>query len=171
LKRGGLAVGVLWILHSAAQAQSDPLLLRISPLLEERISPRQDKEGAIFVTGQRLIIQPDLNTVIEGQARLRKPGLSVRADRLEYEQGQDTIAASGGIQINKPGSQFQGSELKLQVDSFQGALNQPTFEILAMVRTALRHNWNSLIRPAPWCTRPLTPLAAERLAQIGCLHG
>jgi len=124
-----MAVGVLWILQGAAQAQSDPLLLRSSPLLEERISPRQDKEGAVFVTGQRLIIQPDLKAVIEGQAHLRKPGMSLRADRLEYEQSQDTVAASGGIQINRPGSQFQGSELKLQVDSFQGALNQATFEI------------------------------------------
>ena len=124
-----MTVGVLWLLLGAAQAQSDPVFLRSSPLLEERISPRQDKEGAVFVTGQRMTIQPDLNTVIEGQARLRKPGLSLRADRLVYEQSQDTIAATGGIQLNKPGSQFQGSELKLQVDSFQGALNQPTFEI------------------------------------------
>jgi len=125
-----MALGFLWVLQGAALAQSDPpLLLRSSPLLDEVISPRQDKEGAIFVTGQRLIIRPDLNTVIEGQARLRKPGLSLQADRLEYAQSQDTIAASGGIQINKPGSQFQGSDLKLQVDSFQGSLNQPTFEI------------------------------------------
>jgi LPS-assembly protein len=62
-----MAVGVLWVLQGAAQAQSEPLLLRSSPLLEERMSPRQAKEGAIFVSGQRLIIQPDLNTVIEGQ--------------------------------------------------------------------------------------------------------
>jgi LPS-assembly protein len=124
-----MAVGVLWVLQGAAQAQSEPLLLRSSPLLEERISPRQGKEGAIFVSGQRLIIQPDLNTVIEGQARLRKPGLSLRADRMVYDQSQDVLEASGSIQLNRAGSQFQGSELRLQVDSFQGALNKPTYEI------------------------------------------
>ena len=129
LKHAGLAAGVLWVLQGAAHAQSEPLLLRSSPLLEERISPRQDKEGAIFVSGQRLIIQPDLNTVIEGQARLRKPGLSLGADRMVYDQSQDVLEASGSIQLNRAGSQFQGSELRLQVDSFQGALNQPTYEI------------------------------------------
>ncbi len=124
-----MVVGVLWALQGTAQAQSEPLLLRSSPLLEERISPRQNKEGAIFVSGQRLIIQPDLNTVIEGQARLRKPGLSLRADRMVYDQSQDVLEASGSIQLNRAGSQFQGSELRLQVDSFQGALNKPTYEI------------------------------------------
>jgi LPS-assembly protein len=124
-----MGVCVLWILQGAAQAQSEPLLLRSSPLLEERISPRQAKEGAIFVSGQRLIIQPDLNTVIEGQARLRKPGLSLGADRMVYDQSQDVLEASGSIQLNRAGSQFQGSELRLQVDSFQGALNKPTYEI------------------------------------------
>ncbi|WP_353238029.1 LPS assembly protein LptD [Limnohabitans sp.] len=128
-KHGGMVVGVLWALQGTAQAQSEPLLLRSSPLLEERISPRQNKEGAIFVSGQRLIIQPDLNTVIEGQARLRKPGLSLRADRMVYDQSQDVLEASGSIQLNRAGSQFQGSELRLQVDSFQGALNKPTYEI------------------------------------------
>jgi LPS-assembly protein len=117
------------LLQGAVHAQSEPLALRSSPLLEERISPRQDKEGAVFVTGQRMLVQPDLRTVVEGTANLRKPGLSLRADRMVYEQSQDVLAASGGIQINRAGSQFQGTELKLQVDSFQGTLEKPTFEI------------------------------------------
>lgn len=129
LKLGGFAVGVALLLPSGAHAQSDPLILRSSPLLEERISTRQDKEGAVFVTGQRLVVQPDLRTVVDGAANLRKPGLSLRADRLVYEQSQDVLTASGGIQISRAGSQFQGSELKLQVDSFQGTLEKPTFQI------------------------------------------
>ena len=124
-----MVAGLLLVLQGAALAQSDPVLLRSSPLLAERISPRQDKEGAVFVSGQRLIVQPDLNTVIEGQAHLRKPGLSMRADRMVYDQSQDVLEALGGVQLNRPGSQFQGSQLRLQVDSFQGALNRPTFEI------------------------------------------
>lgn len=122
-------MGVALLLQGVAHSQSAPLVLRSSTLLEENISPRQDKEGAVFVTGQSLVVQPDLRTVVDGAANLRKPGLSLRADRMVYEQSQDVVAASGGIQINRAGSQFKGSELKLQVDSFQGTLDQPTFEI------------------------------------------
>lgn len=112
-----------------AQALAEPVWLRTSPLLEESISDRQAKEGAVFVSGERLVIRPDLDTVIDGQASLRKPGLSLRADRLLYTQSQAVLEAMGGIQLNRPGSQFQGSELKLQVDSFQGTLKSPTFQI------------------------------------------
>jgi LPS-assembly protein len=55
----------------------------------------------------------------------------MRADRLVYDQSQDVLDANGTIRLNRPGSQFQGTELKLQVDSFQGALNKPTFEFFA----------------------------------------
>lgn len=124
-----MTVGVLWLLQGAAHAQEAPLLLRSSPLLEEKISPRQGQEGAVFISGQRLVMQPDLSTLMEGDVRLRKPGLSMRADRMVYDESQDVLEASGGVQLNRPGSQFQGAELKLQVDSFQGALDQPTFQI------------------------------------------
>ena len=104
-------------------------MLRSSPLLEERITLRQNQEGAVFVSGQRLVMQPDLNTVLEGDASLRKPGLSMRADRLVYDQSQDVLEASGAIQLNRPGSQFHGTALNLKVDSFQGTLDKPRFEI------------------------------------------
>lgn len=52
----------------------------------------------------------------------------MRADRMVYDQSQDILEAAGGIRIHRAGSQFQGSELKLQVDSFQGSLAKPQFE-------------------------------------------
>lgn len=126
-----MVVCAAWLLHTAAVAQTDRLLLRSSPLLEEDISARQTKEGTVFVSGERLVIRPDLNTIVDGQASLRKPGLSMRADRLVYDQSQDVLEANGTIRLNRPGSQFQGSELKLQVDSFQGTLQKPTFQFFA----------------------------------------
>lgn len=127
----GVALGGLLQLHTLVQAQDSPVVLRSSPLLEERISLRQNQEGAVFVSGRRLVMQPDLNTVLEGDARLRKPGLSMRADRLVYDQSQDVLEGYGAIQLNRPGSQFHGTTLNLKVDSFQGALAEPRFEIFA----------------------------------------
>lgn len=124
-------MGVAVLLHSAAHAQAEGLVLRSSPLLEERISQRQDKEGAVFLSGQRLVVRPDLDTVVEGQASLRKPGVSMQADRMAYDQSQDVLQAAGGIRIYRAGSLFQGSALQLQVDSFQGTMAQPRFEFFA----------------------------------------
>jgi LPS-assembly protein len=103
--------------------------LRSSPLLEETISQRQAQEGAVYIQGQNLRVRPDLDMVIEGGASLRKPGVSVQAGRLSFDQSQDVVEASGQVRLSRPGSLLTGPRLTLQVDSFQGTLTQPTFEL------------------------------------------
>ena len=118
-----------------AQTQSVPstsppgLVLRSSPMLEESISMRQAQEGAIYLQGQRLRVRPDLDLVIEGQASIRKPGVSIQAGRLSFDQSQDVVEATGLVRLNRPGSLLTGPKLTLQIDSFQGTLTQPTFEL------------------------------------------
>jgi len=118
-----------------AQAQGVPapkppgLVLRSSPLLEESISQRQEQEGAIYLQGQRLRVRPDLDMVIEGEASIRKPGVSIQAGQLSFDQSQDVVEATGQVRLSRPGSLLTGPKLILQVDSFQGTLTQPTFEL------------------------------------------
>ena len=104
------------------------LVLRSSPMLEEAISQRQDQEGAVYLQGQRLRVRPDMDMVVEGEASIRKPGVSIQADRLSFDQSQDVVEATGQVRLNRPGSLLTGLKLKLQMDSFQGTLTQPTFE-------------------------------------------
>jgi LPS-assembly protein len=112
-----------------ASAPLPGLVLRSSPLLEEAISQRQEQEGAVYLQGQRLRVRPDLDMVIEGEASLRKPGVSVQAGRLSFDQSQDVVEATGQVRLSRPGSLLTGPQLTLQVDSFQGTLTQPTFEL------------------------------------------
>ena len=105
------------------------LVLRSSPMLEEAISQRQEQEGAIYLQGQRLRVRPDLDLVVEGEASIRKPGVSIQAGRLSFDQSQDVVEATGQVRLNRPGSVLTGPKLTLQVDSFQGTLTQPTFEL------------------------------------------
>jgi LPS-assembly protein len=112
-----------------AAAPLPSLVLRSSPLLEEAISQRQVQEGAVYLQGQRLRVRPDLDMVIEGEASIRKPGVSVQAGRLSFDQSQDVVEATGQVRLNRPGSLLTGPQLTLQVDSFQGTLTQPTFEL------------------------------------------
>lgn len=131
-----LAMGALWLAlgalpHALAQQPglSPGLVLRSSPLLEETISKRQAEEGGVYLQGQRLRLRPDLDTLVEGHASIRKPGLSIQADRLSFDQSQDVVEAAGQVRMNRPSSLLTGPRLRLQVDSFQGTLSQAAFEL------------------------------------------
>ncbi|OYU32664.1 MAG: LPS biosynthesis protein [Comamonadaceae bacterium PBBC2] len=120
---------MLCALGSQAQAQGTGLSLRSSPMLEERISERQRSEGAIFVGGDQVTARPDMDMVIDGQATVRRPGLAIKADHILYDQSQDIVNAEGHVRLSRDGSMFEGPRLKLQVDSFQGTFETPTFEL------------------------------------------
>lgn len=122
-------VAVLGFVHAGLQAETSGLVLRTSPLIEAFVTERQSQEGAVYLGGQSLTVRPDLDVVIEGQASMRKPGLSIQAERLSYDQSQDVVEATGQVRIYRTGSLFAGPQLKLQVDSFQGFLAQPRFEL------------------------------------------
>ncbi len=122
----GLPVGTVW---AQAQADAPALNLRSSPLLEEVVSEREKKEAPTFVQAQQLTVRPDLDVQLQGQATIRRPGLSIRADRLDYDQTQDEVKASGGVRVSRDGSLFVGPSLVLQMDSFRGQLMQPRFEL------------------------------------------
>ena len=106
------------------------MVLQNSLRLEEKISDLERKQSPVFVSGQRIDARPDLDLVIEGDATLRKQGLSVRAQRIEYDQSQDTLKAQGQVRIMREGNVFEGPSLKLQADSFQGQFLQPTYSLL-----------------------------------------
>ena len=72
------------------------VILRNSTHLEEKISEVERKQSPLFISGKRIDARPDLDMVIEGDALLRKQGLTVKAQRIEYDQSQDTLKAIGG---------------------------------------------------------------------------
>ena len=124
-----LVLAVLCAQGSLAQAQGTGLSLRSSPMLEERISERQRSEGAIFIGGDQVTARPDMDLVIDGQATVRRPGMAIKADHILYDQTQDIVNAEGHVRLSRDGSMFEGPRLKLQVDSFQGTFEKPTFEL------------------------------------------
>jgi LPS-assembly protein len=98
-------------------------------MLQERISDKERNQSPVFIEGQSITGRPDLDLVIEGNARLRRSGLSVKADRIEYDQTQDTLKAQGQVRISREGNRFEGPQLELQADTFQGQFISPTFEL------------------------------------------
>ena len=106
------------------------VILENSVRLEEKISEVERKQSPFFISGKRINARPDLDMVIEGDALLRKQGLTVKAQRIEYDQSQGTLKAIGDVKINREGNTFQGSSLILQADAFQGKFSQADYTLL-----------------------------------------
>jgi LPS-assembly protein len=114
----------------AGSAQS-PAQLKGTPQLAEKVPGTPGSEGPTFMFGDRLSGRPDLETVIEGNAEVRRGATSIRADRIEYCQPDDLMKSRGNVRINNAGNRFEGPELEIQLDRFEGFFTQPTYRFLS----------------------------------------
>lgn len=124
-----LACALLQPQNGRAQAL-EPLALKPSLQLGERIPEAVRQQLPIFMSGEHVFGRPDLETVIEGEAQLRRGDTLIRADRLEYYQPDDLARARGHVHLNRAGNVFEGPLLELKVDSFQGFFNEPRYQFL-----------------------------------------
>lgn len=115
--------------HAQAGAEPQPRL-RPSPQLREDIPQDARQQLPTFVEGDRITGRPDIETIIEGDAVLRKGDTVIRARRLEYHHPDDLARAIGDVRINKAGNIFEGTLLELHVDAFQGFFNEPRYRFL-----------------------------------------
>jgi LPS-assembly protein len=103
------------------------LSLQSSGQLQELIAPEVRRDLPVFVSGERLYGRPDLETVIEGGAQLRKGDIVIQADRLEYHQPDDQARARGQVRVNRAGNVYEGPLLELKLESFEGFFSQPRY--------------------------------------------
>ena len=105
-------------------------LLQSSPQLQERIDPAARHALPTFIMGNQITGRPDLETIVDGNAELRKAGMVIKADRLEYDQPTDTAKARGHVRINRAGNVYEGPLLELRVDAFECFFTQPSYQFL-----------------------------------------
>ncbi|MFN3377331.1 MAG: LPS-assembly protein LptD [Burkholderiaceae bacterium] len=130
----GTALPVLAQAQDAAPAASGwdaAPRLRASPQLQEPIPSEARSQLPVFVSGERISGQTDLNAVIEGDAELRRGDTVLRADRVEYTLSDDLAKARGNVRINKAGNLYEGSQLELRVEAFEGFFTDARYRLLA----------------------------------------
>ncbi len=113
-----------------ASAAQESLMLKSSPMLAEEVSKAPGNTGPTFVSGDHVSARPDLDTVLDGHAELRRGATSIRADRIEYFQPEDQVKSHGNVRINNGGNRFEGPELQIKLDSFEGFFTQPAYRFL-----------------------------------------
>jgi LPS-assembly protein len=139
----GPAALVAWALlqgtsPNAQELQAAPLVLqevapaqlKSSPMLDESIPGAVRNSLPTFVYGQRLFGRTNQETVIEGDAMLRRGDMVIQADRLEYDQSTDLAQATGSVRINRAGNVYEGPLLELKLNTYEGFFNQPRYYFL-----------------------------------------
>ena len=123
------ALALLALMPSLAAAQAQGIVLRSSPRLQEQLSPAEAREGVGILEAERMQARPDMDVVLEGGVVLRRPGMVLRADRVEYDQTREHVSAQGNVRINRQGNRFDGPSVELQMDSFQGHFESPRYQL------------------------------------------
>ena len=126
----GLMPGAhLWAQTLPAAGGEAPFgpVLQSTPLLAEKPPAGRGNELPTFVFGDAITGRPDLETVIEGHAELRRGGTVLRADRVDYFAPDDLLKTRGNVRISNAGNQFWGPALELRLGSFEGTFDQPNY--------------------------------------------
>jgi LPS-assembly protein len=132
-----LAVLSLALLHAqGAWAQQNgwidaPLPLQRTPQLAETIPQAERAQRPNIVSGDRMSGRPDLETIVEGNASVRRGDTVINADRLEYYQPDDLAKAQGNVRVNQAGNVYEGPELQLKLETFEGFFRNVRYRFLA----------------------------------------
>src|SRR5690606_27578961 len=102
-----------------------------TPMLAEIIPPSERGLRPSIVEGDRVSGRPDLETIVEGNASMRRGDTVIHADRLEYYQPDDLAKATGNVRVNRAGNEYSGPELELKVETFEGFFNNVRYKLLA----------------------------------------
>jgi LPS-assembly protein len=131
------AVAGLLACSSPAWAQLMPtgettpgLKLKPSRQLQDSFTPEQRKGMPTYVLGNSISGRPELETVIEGNAELRRSGIVLRADRIEYYQPDDLAKVRGNVYLNREGNVYEGTEGQMRIDAQEGYFLAPRFRLL-----------------------------------------
>ena len=125
-----LVAALLCSATARAEDAQPPLVLKSTPLLQEQIPQEMREQMPTFFSGDHTLGRPDLDTVIDGNAVMRKGDMVLKADRVEYYQPDDLLKARGNVHINSAGNIYEGPTLQLKVDAFEGFFDQPRYQIL-----------------------------------------
>ena len=109
-----------------------PVAPRLAParLLREAMPDTVRRQLPTFVEGARITGRTELESVIEGDAMLRRGDTVIRADRIDYDQPADLARASGQVRLHRAGDQYEGTLLELKVDAFEWFFNEPRYRFL-----------------------------------------
>lgn len=104
----------------------DGMRLKLDRILT--VAPKRiDREAAKFLEANRIEGDRERGIVATGDVTLRQRGASIRADRVEYTEQNDTATATGNVRLEREGSTATGPKLVYHPDAETGEMDSPEF--------------------------------------------
>jgi len=122
-----IATAPLW---SWAQVSGDapPPPLRMSSSLALPLGGTpESRDLPVYFEADRIEGQPGERTTATGSVRLKRGDLTLRADQVTHSTATNEAAAVGNVRITRRGDVYTGPELRLKLDSLEGAFLHPTY--------------------------------------------
>jgi LPS-assembly protein len=95
-------------------------------------APRvEDKNAVTTIKAEDIGGRPEREITLERDAELVKDKTKVNADTACYRQVEDEVEAKGNVRIWRFGDYFTGDELKLNMETGQGYMLNPTYKLEA----------------------------------------
>ena len=95
-------------------------------------APRvEDKNAVTIIKAEDIGGRPEREVTLDRDAELVKDKTRVKADSACYRQVEDEVEAKGNVKIWRFGDYFTGDELKLNMDTGQGYMLNPTYQLEA----------------------------------------
>lgn len=127
LKIKRISLAVLCALPMAAGAQQG-LKLKTQPTLT-LVPPAVEEEVPLFLEADRLQGHNDRETEATGNARLRKRGEALSADRLRYDKPLDAVTAEGSVRLERGADVIEGTRLQYNLASERGEMENPDYTL------------------------------------------
>ena len=120
----------LWASNASSQNATPAPTLALEPSTSLKPLPRAEaaRRLPIVLQAKSIVVQPDLQSVAEGEVEFRRGGLVILADLLSYDTPRDLAHAKGHVRVSREGAVYSGPELELSVQRFEGYFLQPQFE-------------------------------------------
>ena len=126
-----VVVGSALLYAVSARAQEVPSAsLKDSALLQESIPSETRSALPTFLSADRLQGTTEKEVELTGDAVIRRGDMVIKADRLEFDQATNQAKATGHVRINRAGNVYEGPELELNLDTYEGFFTQPQYHFL-----------------------------------------
>ena len=101
-------------LHGAALAQTGA-------------APPAPADKRVYLSADQIYGVSDQQTVLQGKAEIRKADTLVQSERMQYAPNTDYLLAQGQVRIERGGNVYEGDELGLYVERFEGFFTAPRY--------------------------------------------
>lgn len=88
-----------------------------------------ERDAATELSAERMTGRPDRELILEDNAEIIRGGMTLNADKATYDIVDDRVDANGDIKIKRYNDHYTGDEAKLKIDTGEGYVTSPTYQL------------------------------------------